>query len=425
MLDIKYIKENKEEIQENCKNRLVEVDINGLLSLDEERRALIQKKDKLRSQRNKGSKGKPTAEEIENMKKVRKEISIIEERLKETEENLNKILFTVPNLTHKDVHISTDEDDNPVLETVGEKPKFDFTPRDHVELAKINNLIDFDNATKVSGAKFYYLKNELALMEFALIQYALDTLVKKGFTPFITPDLAKKDVLANMGYNPRGESTQIYNIENSDLSLIGTSEITMGAYHMNKTFNTENELPKKYIALSHCFRTEAGSYSKYSKGIFRVHQFTKAEMFIFTTPENSEKLHKELLDIQKEIFKGLEVPFQVVDHCTADLGTPAIRTYDLEAWMPGKPNKDGGMGDWAEITSVSNCTDYQSRALNIKYVDENSKKQYVHLLNGTAISLARALISIIENHQEADGSIKIPEKLQKYMIGNIKKITKK
>jgi seryl-tRNA synthetase len=222
-----------------------------------------------------------------------------------------------------------------------------------------------------------------------------------------------------MGYNPRGESTQIYNIENSDLSLIGTSEITMGGYHFGDVFD-ESELPKKYAAFSHCFRTEAGSYSKYSKGIFRVHQFSKIEMFQYVKPETSEIAHKELLEIEKEIFKGLDIPFRVVDHCTADLGAPSIRTFDLEAWMPGKPNKDGKMGDWGEITSTSNCTDYQARALNIKYKKADGDKELVHMLNGTAIAITRAMIAILENYQQADGSIRIPEILQKYLPGGLK-----
>jgi seryl-tRNA synthetase len=226
-----------------------------------------------------------------------------------------------------------------------------------------------------------------------------------------------------MGFSPRGESTQVYNIENSDLCLIGTAEITLGGYHKDEIF--ENiDLPKKYVAISHCFRTEAGAYSKFSKGIFRVHQFTKIEMFIYSKPEESEKLHNELLDIEKEIFKGLNIPFRVIDHCTADLGNPSFRTYDLEAWMPGKPNKDNEIGDWAEITSTSNCTDYQSRSLNIKYKKENGSKELVYTLNGTGMAMPRALIAIIENYQQEDGSIIIPEVLQKY-LSNLKVIKRK
>jgi seryl-tRNA synthetase len=228
-------------------------------------------------------------------------------------------------------------------------------------------------------------------------------------------------VLEGLGFNPRGESTNIYNIENSDLCMIGTAEITMGGYHQDEILE-ESELPKKYAAVSHCFRTEAGSYSRFSKGIFRVHQFTKIEMFQYVKPEEAEKAHYELLEIQKEVFKRLGLPFQVIDHCTADLGSPSYRTFDLEAWMPGKPAADGSQGAWAEVTSTSNCTDYQSRALNIKYRKADGDKELVYTLNGTAIAITRCMIAIMENYQQADGSIVIPEALTPF-LGGLKVIT--
>ena len=418
MLDIKFIRENADLIKENSKNRLSKADIDSFLELDEEIREKVLKLDDLRAQRNLTSKTKPTAEEIEKMKRVGEEIKIIEEALIPLRQKHREIWLAIPNLTHPEVAVSLDEDDNPVLDTFLEPTNFDFPPRDHVELAEINDLIDFERAVKVSGAKFYYLKNELAMMEFALIQYALEIAVKKGFTPFSTPDLAKREVLEGLGYNPRGESTQVYNVENSDLCLVGTAEITMGGYHKDEILE-EAELPKKYVAVSHCFRTEAGAYSKFSKGIFRVHQFTKIEMFQYVTPEKSEEAHQEMLKIEREIFEGLKIPFRVIDHCTADLGTPAIRTYDLEAWMPGKPGRDENMGDWAEITSTSNCTDFQARGLNIKYKKEDGSKEFVHMLNGTAIAISRALIAIMENYQQESGSIIIPEALRRWMPGNI------
>lgn len=418
MLDIKFIRENADLIKENSKNRLSKADIDSFLELDEEIREKVLKLDDLRAQRNLTSKTKPTAEEIEKMKRVGEEIKTIEESLAPLRQKHREIWLAIPNLTHPEVAVSLDEDDNPVLDTFLEPTNFDFPPRDHVELAEINDLIDFERAAKVSGAKFYYLKNELALMEFALIQYALEIAVKKGFTPFSTPDLAKREVLEGLGFNPRGESTQVYNVENSDLCLVGTAEITMGGYHKDEILE-EAELPKKYVAVSHCFRTEAGAYSKFSKGIFRVHQFTKIEMFQYVTPEKSEEAHQEMLKIEREIFEGLKIPFRVIDHCTADLGTPAIRTYDLEAWMPGKPGRDENMGDWAEITSTSNCTDFQARGLNIKYKKEDGSKEFVHMLNGTAIAISRALIAIMENYQQEDGSIIIPEALRRWMPGNI------
>lgn len=414
MLDLKIIRENPDQIKQNCKNRLVEVDIDRLLVLDEQRRGLVAQIDQLKSERNASSKTKPTPEIIEKMKSVGEEIKSLEAQIEPLENELRDLWLRVPNLTHAEVVISQNEDDNPILEVVKEPQSFNFAPLDHVQLGEKMDLIDFDRATKVAGAKFYYLKNELAILEFALIQYALETVRQHGFVPVATPDLAKREVLEGLGFNPRGESTQVYNIENSDLSLIGTAEISMGGYHMNEVLE-ESELPKKYVAVSHCFRTEAGSYSKFSKGMFRVHQFTKIEMFQYVTPDNSESAHLELLAIEKEIFSGLEIPFRVIDHCTADLGGPAFRTYDLEAWMPGKPSKDGEMlGDWAEITSTSNCTDYQARGLNIKYKAKDGKIDYLHMLNGTAIAIGRAMIAIIENNQQADGSILIPKALQKY-----------
>lgn len=423
MLDIKFIRENVELIKENAKNRLAKVDIDKLLSLDVERRSLEGKIDELRGKRNVGSKSKPTPEQIAEMKAVGAEIAELEKSLEPIAKEYKKLLYQVPNLTHPAVKVSIDENDNPVLATCGKVKKFDFKPFDHVELAEKLDLIDFDRATKVSGAKFYYLKNELALLEFALVQYALSIATKNGFTPFVTPDLAKQEILEGLGYNPRGESRQIYNVEESDLSLIGTAEITMGGYHAGEILD-QSELPKKYVAVSHCFRTEAGSYSKFSKGIFRVHQFTKVEMFQYVLPENAEAAHLELLKIERQIFEGLKIPFRVIDHCTADLGAPSYRTYDLEAWMPGKPNKDGESGDWAEITSTSNCTDYQSRGLNIKYKDKDGKKNFVYMLNGTAVAVSRALIAIMENYQKKDGSIEIPKVLRPYM-GKLKAIKRK
>ncbi len=422
MLDIKFIRENAELVRQNAKDRLSKADIDRLLELDKKRREMEAELDNLRAKRNAVSKTKPTPELIKEMKEVGERIKALEEEIIPVNEEFRSLWLAVPNMTHPEVLVSENEDDNPVLETVGKPANFDFAPLDHVELAEKHDLIDFDRATRVSGAKFYYLKNELALMEFALIQYALSIATKHGFIPFSTPDLAKREVLEGLGFNPRGESTQIYNVEDSDLSLIGTAEITMGGYHMGEVLD-EEELPKKYVAVSHCFRTEAGSYSKFSKGIFRVHQFTKIEMFQYTTPETSEAAHREMLEIEKEIFKGLEIPFRVIDHCTADLGGPAVRTFDLEAWMPGKPNKEGGMGDWAEITSTSNTTDYQSRGLNIKYKKKDGEKAFLHMLNGTAVAVSRAMIAILENNQEKDGSITIPKVLRSYM-GDLKKIKK-
>ncbi|MFH0840809.1 MAG: serine--tRNA ligase [bacterium] len=421
MLDIKYIRENPKLVNTNCKNRGVKVDIDILLGFDEEIRQIKTELQGLQEERNKKSKTKPTDEEIIHIKKVGEAIKILESKLNGKQAEFLNLINQIPNLTHPDVKISKHEDDNPVMETFGKPTEFNFKPKDHVKLATDLDLIDLDRAAKVTGNKFYYFKNELTIMELALLRYTLDVIMKYGYTPITTPDLARTEVVQNMGFNPRGESTQIYNIQDTDLSLIGTAEITLGGYHLDEILDIK-ELPKKYVAISHCFRTEAGSYSKFSKGIFRVHQFTKVEMFVYSIPEKSEAMHAEMLEIEKEIFKGLGIPFRIVDHSTADLGTPASRTFDLEGWLPGKPNQDGKNGDWAELTSTSNCTDYQARSMNIKYRD-GKKNELVHTLNGTGIAIPRAIIAILENYQQADGSITIPKVLKKYM--NLKKIKAK
>lgn len=416
MLDLKFIRENKDLVIKNSQDRLSSIDIATLLRADEKHRHLIGQIEELRAKRNQGSKNKPSPAEIAAMKTVGDLITSLEEEARTVEGQVHQLLLGVPNVTHPDVKRSDNEDDNSVLETVGEIPHFNFIPKDHVELSESLDLVDFERGTKVAGAKFYYLKNELALLSLALNRYVLEVVMKHGFQFMITPDVARNSIIEGLGFNPRGESSQIYQLENQDLGLIGTSEITLGGYHSEEVLPTEN-LPLKYIGLSHCFRTEAGAYSKFSKGIFRVHQFEKLEMFIYTQPDSAENLHQEMLAIEKEIFSGLGLTFRVIDHCTADLGAPSYRTFDLEAWLPGKPNKEGGKGDWAEITSTSNCTDYQSRSLNIKFINQEGKKELVSTLNGTANPGVRALIAIIENYQQADGSIKIPEVLVSYMNG--------
>lgn len=410
MLDIKFIRENKEAVKENCKNRNIKCDIERLLELDEKRRELIVKIDELKAEKNRFNddmkKGGDKKEIIEKGKKVKEKLEKSEPELNEVSKEFQILLLQVPNMTHPASPIEKDDGKNKEIERYGDSPKFDFEPKDHEELMKDLDIIDFERAAKVSGSKFYFLKNEGVLLELALINFALEKLLKKGFIPFITPDLARDKVLEGIGFNPRGPETQVYSVENSDLSLIGTAEITMGGYHMDEII-PEEKLPLKYAALSHCFRTEAGAYGKHSSGLYRVHQFTKVEMFAYTLPEDSEKVHEELKDIEVEIFKDLGVPFRVVDICTGDLGGPAYRKYDLEAWMTSKNN-------WGEVTSTSDTTSYQSRRLNIKVQRKDGAKEYLHMLNGTAVAVSRALIAIIENYQQKDGSVLVPKVLQKY-----------
>jgi seryl-tRNA synthetase len=261
----------------------------------------------------------------------------------------------------------------------------------------------------VSGSFFYFLKGDGALLELALINYAIATIAARGYRPHITPDLARPEILEAIGFNPRGEESQVYSVEGHDLALIGTAEITLGGMLSGEILDTAS-LPHRVGGYSHCFRTEAGAHGKESRGLYRVHQFSKVEMFAFAKPEQSEEMHDEMLAIEREIFDGLEIPYRVMDIATGDLGAPAFRKFDLEAWMPSR----NGFG---EITSTSNCTDYQSRRLNIRYRDDENRPQFVHTLNGTAIAVPRAIISILENHQQADGSIRIPEKLRPFMNG--------
>jgi len=405
MLDIKFIRENKELIQKNCKNRNVKCDLDILNKLDEKRRTLLKQVEDLRAERNSKSKGKPTPEEIEKMRTVGEKIKTIETELTTTELEYKNYLMIIPNLTHPESPIGG-EDNYKVISQNGEKPTFDFPPKDHEELLISNDLIDFDRGTKVSGTKFYFAKNNLVILNRALISYGIDIVTKHGFSLMETPDMAKNEILSGIGFNPRGEETQVYSIENTGLSLIGTAEITMGGYHADEVLDLTKG-PKKYAALSHCFRTEAGSYGRTSKGLYRVHQFSKLELFIYCKPKESEKLHQEILEIEKEIVEGLGLNYRVIDIASGDLGGPAYRKYDLEAYMTMK-------GDYGEITSCSNCTDYQARRLNIKYKAENGNNELVHTLNGTAIVTSRFPIAIIEQYQQPDGSILIPKVLQKY-----------
>jgi seryl-tRNA synthetase len=408
MLDIKFIRENAEKVKENSKNRKVDIDVDRLLDLDMKRRERILQMEELRALRNKASKTKPTDEEILKMKEVGVQISLAEKELADLDGEYHELLQKVPNMTHPDVPIGGEED-YAVLTEKGEAPQFDFPPKDHEQLMTNLDLIDFERGAKVAGAKFYFTKKELVRLNQALIDYGIEVTTRRGYTLVETPDLAKNEILAGIGFNPRGPETQVYSIENTDLSLIGTAEITMGGYHSNEVLDLSNG-PLKYVALSHCFRTEGGAYGRTSKGLYRVHQFRKLEMFVYCKPEDSEKMHQEILAIEKEIVDGLEIPYRIIDTASGDLGGPAYRKYDFEAWMVMVGDK-GGFG---EITSTSNCTDYQARRLNIKYRKPDGKTDFVHTLNGTAIVLSRFPVAIFENHQQKEGWIKIPQKLQKY-----------
>lgn len=413
MLDISYIRDHVKEVKKNCENRGVKIDIDKLIKLNDRRRIITKKVDDLRALRNQASKTKPSEEEIAHMRQVGEEVKSLEIELNNITEEYRFLLLQVPNLTHPDAPTGG-EDDFKVIATKGKAPKFDFEAKDHERLMTDLGLLDFERGAKVAGTKFYFAQGALVRLNLALIQYGLDVVAKHGFQLLETPDLAKDSILSGIGFNPRGPGTQVYSIEKSDLSLIGTAEITVGGYHADEILDLSDG-PKKYVALSHCFRTEAGTYGRESKGLYRVHQFTKLEMFVYCTPEQSEALHQELLDIEREIIDGLGLPYRVIDTASGDLGGPAYRKYDIEAWMV---MKDG----YGEITSTSNCTDYQARRLNIRYRIlepriSNSETHFVHTLNGTAIVTSRLPIAIAENYQNADSSITIPEVLRPYMGG--------
>lgn len=415
MLDYKYIVDNLEAVRKNITDRYMSADAALVAALYGERSALLREIEEARKRRNENAlsmKGKldpeTRAARIEEGRQLKDKIAEMEARYADIEARLAAEGAKIPNMAHPEAPRGKEDADNLEVKRVGEPTKFDFEPKDHVQLGQDLDLIDFDTATRVSGTKFYYLKNEAVLLEMALVRYALDILLKKGFTLFQTPDIARTEILEGIGFNPRGPESNIYTVEGEGTCLIGTAEITLGGYYSG-TILDKASLPLKLAGVSHCFRREAGAAGQFSKGLYRVHQFTKVEMFAYTLPEESEATHAYLRSIEEEIFSGLGIPFRVVDTCTGDLGAPAYRKWDLEAWMPGRNS-----GEWGEVTSTSNCTDYQARRLNIKYKDDDGRNKYVHTLNGTAVACSRGLIAVLENFQRADGSIAIPPVLVPY-----------
>lgn len=418
MLDRKFILENVEAVKLNCKNRNVVADVDRFVELENSRREKQREIEALNQEANVVSKsiGKcKTPEEREAKKEegrlVREKLAGVQQILKEIETELDAVQRSIPNMAHPDCPVGDDDTKNTVV-AYGKTPlpqwPEGFKPLDHVELAEKLDLIDFEGGARVAGAGFYFLKNEAVLLELALEQFAVNKLVQKGFVPTITPDLAKNSVLQGTGYIPRGNETQIYSIENSDLSLIATAEITLGGLLANETIDAE-KLPLKFCGVSHCFRTEAGAAGRASRGLYRVHQFSKVEMFVFCRPEESEAFHQELLGIEREIFDELEIPYQVVDTATGDLGGPAYRKYDIEAWMPGRDA-------YGEVTSTSNCTDYQARRLNARFKVKGEKgTNFLHTLNGTAVAISRALLAVLEMGQQPDGTIVVPKALRPYV----------
>ncbi|MGI8649009.1 MAG: serine--tRNA ligase [Rubrobacter sp.] len=417
MLDLTFIRENVDAIKENCRNRYVHADVDAVVKLADRRSALITEMNELRQKQNDMAKGigrekDPDARQrlIEESRAFKESVPQKESELAEVEARLYEEQLNIPNMTHPDSPIGRDDSENVEIDRRGEHPAFDFEVKDHVELGESLGIIDFDAGAKTTGSKFYFLRGDAVLLELGLVRYALDRITPHGYTPTITPDLARDEMLVGTGFIPRGPEAQIYSIEDTDLSMIATAEITL-AGSLSDEILDEAELPVKLAGLSHCFRTEVGAHGRASRGRYRVHQFTKVEMFAFTTPEKSEETHEEMRAIEEDIFQGLDIPYRVVDICTGDLGGAAYRKYDLEAWMPGR----GEAGEFGEVTSTSNTTDYQARRLKIRYRKEGGRPQLLHTLNGTALAASRAMIALMENHQQADGTIKLPENLVPYV----------
>lgn len=414
MLNPEFIRQNPEKVKQNTLERRMDPEVvDKWLAVDLDRKQITQELDEVNRQKNElanqGKQGVNIEELREKGKQLKDRSADLEIKIKEIDEEWQSLINLIPNLHLPNVVVGNNEDDNQVVKEVGDKPQFNFEPKDHFTLGIELGLLDFEAGAKVTGSQFYFLKGDAVLLEFALIQFGLEVLQNKGFELVITPDMAKSRFYLGTGYAPRGDEAQIYEIDGEDLGLIATAEVTMAGLHADEVL-TDDKLPQKFAAISHCFRKEGGAYGKYSKGLYRVHQFTKLEMFVYCKPEESEQLHEELLAVEEEIVQKLGIPYRVLNMCSADLGASAAKKYDVEAWMPGR-------NDYGEITSTSNCTDYQARNLNIKYKNIAGKNEYLHMLNGTAIVMSRFPIAIMENYQQADGTIKIPEVLRKY-FGN-------
>lgn len=406
MLDINFVRDNIDLVKSGLQKKRYDSSIvDQVLAADKKRIDLLRKVEELRRERNSTSSTNPSPENIARGKEIKEVLKEIEPKFEEAEQTFKTLLQEIPNLPLEDVPVGKSEGDNVEVKKVGKVPEFEFEPKDHLELGKNLDIIDFDAGSKVAGSGFYYLKNEGAILELALVTYGLHFLRERGFTPITTPDLAKDYFYLGTGYLPKGPEAQTYKIEGQDLGLIATAEVTLAGYHAGQVLDAK-ELPKLYGGYSHCFRMESGAYGKYSKGLYRVHQFSKVELFAYASPEESAAIHEKFLQLEEEFWTSLGIPYRVLEMCTADLGSQAARKFDLEAWMPGR-------GDWGEITSTSNTTDYQARNLNIK-LKNGEDVDYVHTLNGTLVATSRAIVSILENRQQADGSVKIPEVLQKY-----------
>ena len=428
MLDIKLIRENPEFVKNNLAKRgnpeAIQM-LGDLIAVDKEWRLNLTKLNELRHQRKQVTieiaklkkAGKEATSEVERAQGIDEKITLLEKQVTEQEQKTHDYLMQLPNLLDESVPLGKDANDNVQIKTWGTIPKFNFPIKNHIDLALDLDQIDMERAGKISGARFFYLKNQVAQLDMALMSFAIEELTKKGYTPIIPPYLMKRE--AYEGVTALGDFADVlYKAENEDLYLIATSEHPMAAMFMNEVLK-EQDMPLKLAGISTCFRKEAGAHGKDTRGIFRTHQFNKVEQFIFCKPEDSAKLHEELLQNAEELLQKLELPYRVVNVCTGDIGTVAAKKYDIEAWMPAQ-------NGYREVVSCSNCTDYQARRLGIRYREKEGAppKGFVHTLNSTAIATGRTIVAILENNQQQDGTINIPKALRKYM-GNLEKIDRK
>lgn len=410
MIDIQFIRDNPDIVRKSSEGKGYHVDVDALLQVDTERRVLLTEVEDLRAQRNalndemKGA--RPTPEQIERGSALKQDIAAKEATLKEIEAKWNELLWQIPNVTLADVP-EGGEEDSVEIKQVGEKSS---GARDHLDYAVERDWVDFDRGAKVAGAKFYYLKGDLALLENAITQFALKFVREKGFTYLTVPHMVNSRTAYGAGFAPKSsEESNEYFIEGEDLTMIGTAEAPLTGYHADEIID-ENKLPLQYVGYSPCYRKEAGTYGKHTRGLFRVHQFNKLEMYIFCTPEQSAEMHERILAIEEELWQAIGIPYHVINIAAGDLGAPAAKKYDVEYWSPVDEK-------YRELTSCSNCTDFQARNLNIRVRRANGKVEVLHTLNGTAVSLARSLVVILENFQNADGTLTVPEVLRPYMDG--------
>lgn len=416
MIDIKILRETPDVMRKDLKKRGMDASVvDDVISLDKEWRTSLQEAERLKAERNKVTaeiaalkkQGKDSSKQIKSVQEIPRRIKELEDKANEAKASVDKIMLTLPNVLHDSVPVGKTDDDNTVIRAVGKPKKFSFKPRDHIDIGEMCDLIDIERAARVSGSRFYYLKNEAVLLEFAIVQYVLNLLVKKGFKPFVTPVLIREEVMEGAGFLPGGRK-DIYKIEGDKLYLVGTSEQALAGLHMDEIIEGK-DLPLHYCGFSSCFRTEAGAHGRDTKGIFRVHQFDKVEMFIFCKPEESWKEHEFLLQTAEEIYKGLEIPYRVMNVCTGEMGVVAAKKYDIEAWLPGQ-------GNYREVVSCSNCTDYQARRLKIRCRENpGDPTEVVHTLNSTASAIGRTIVAILENYQNEDGSVDIPKALRPYI----------